>query len=91
MNASHGAPAALGFILAIPLFALPALGAPRTTRDISRRIIGSRISPTLEPMSARRRPSRRHQRPTASAARMRNATSGASTISGPKPAARLEP
>jgi hypothetical protein len=28
MNASHGAPAALGFILAIPLFALPALGAP---------------------------------------------------------------
>jgi hypothetical protein len=28
MNASHGAPAALAFILAIPLFALPALGAP---------------------------------------------------------------
>ena len=28
MNASHGAPAALGFILAIPLFALPALAAP---------------------------------------------------------------
>jgi hypothetical protein len=28
MNASHGAPAALGFILAIPLLALPALGAP---------------------------------------------------------------
>jgi hypothetical protein len=28
MNASNGAPTALGFILAIPLFALPALGAP---------------------------------------------------------------
>lgn len=28
MNASHGAPTALGFILAIPLFALPAHGAP---------------------------------------------------------------
>ena len=28
MNASHGAPMALGFILAIPLFALPTLGAP---------------------------------------------------------------
>ena len=28
MNASHGAPTALGFILAIPLFVLPALGAP---------------------------------------------------------------
>ena len=28
MNASHGAPAALAFILAIPLVALPALGAP---------------------------------------------------------------
>jgi hypothetical protein len=28
MNASHGAPMALGFILAIPLFVLPALGAP---------------------------------------------------------------
>ena len=27
MNASHGAPTALGFILAMPLFALPALGA----------------------------------------------------------------
>jgi hypothetical protein len=32
MNASHGAPAALGFILAIPLFALPALGAPAHDR-----------------------------------------------------------
>lgn len=28
MNASHGTPTALGLILAIPLFALPALGAP---------------------------------------------------------------
>jgi hypothetical protein len=28
MNASHGAPTALGFVLAIQLFALPALGAP---------------------------------------------------------------
>jgi hypothetical protein len=28
MNASHLAPTALGFILAIRLFALPALGAP---------------------------------------------------------------
>jgi hypothetical protein len=28
MNASDGAPTALGFILAISLFALPALGAP---------------------------------------------------------------
>jgi len=28
MNASHGAPTVLAFILAIPLFALPALGAP---------------------------------------------------------------
>jgi hypothetical protein len=28
MNASHGAPTALAFILAIPLFALPAHGAP---------------------------------------------------------------
>ena len=28
MNASHGAPIALGFILAIPLFTLPALGDP---------------------------------------------------------------
>jgi hypothetical protein len=32
MNASHGAPAALGFILAIQLFALPALGAPAHDR-----------------------------------------------------------
>jgi hypothetical protein len=28
MNASHGAQTALAFILVIPLFALPALGAP---------------------------------------------------------------
>jgi hypothetical protein len=28
VNASHRAPTALGFILAIPLFALPALGDP---------------------------------------------------------------
>jgi hypothetical protein len=28
VNASHGAPTALVFVLAIPLFALPALGAP---------------------------------------------------------------
>jgi hypothetical protein len=28
VNASHGAPATLGLILAIPLFAFPALGAP---------------------------------------------------------------
>ncbi len=49
MNASFKAPMALGFILAIPLFALPALGAPRTKQDAetgasSRR----RISPTRQ-------------------------------------------
>ena len=52
MSASFKAPVALGFILAIPLFALPAHGAPLTKRDTSRRSIASRISPTREPMSS---------------------------------------
>ena len=88
MNASRGAPMALGFILAIPFFALPALGAP--AREIGHKPhhrvadfaeARAYVSPTA--------PVAQTRKPTASAARMRNATSAASTTNGPKPAGRL--
>ena len=45
MNASIRALTAIGVLLAIPLFAIPVLGAPRMRKDIRRRIIASRIWP----------------------------------------------
>jgi hypothetical protein len=53
MNAYLKAPMALALVLAVPLFARPALGAPAQEPDTGRRFIMSPISRKSGRMSAR--------------------------------------
>jgi hypothetical protein len=83
MNAYLKAPMTLALVLAVPLFARPALGAPAQEPVHRPRIIVSPISRKSGRMSARQRPFGGRLRPTVSAATPRSVAEGvASTTEG---------